>query len=118
MQASEKPAQERTFKCASTRYDEHADGGIVMRGHFGIGAIDQRIVETGLDDHRLGIVRHEKMRRAADRLERCTWASIQSMRVCVQVSLEPSKKRDLEIVHTLTPLSLTIATASRIGSPE
>ena len=41
-----------------------------MRGHFGIGAIDQRIVETGLDDHRLGIVRHEKMRRAADRLER------------------------------------------------
>ena len=46
------------------------NGGVVMRRHLGIGAIDLRIVETGLDDRGLGIVRHEQMRNAADRLER------------------------------------------------
>jgi hypothetical protein len=40
-----------------------------MRGHLGIGSIDLRIVEAGLDDGGLGIVRHEQMRNAADRLE-------------------------------------------------
>ena len=45
------------------------DGGVVMRRHLGVGAIDLGIVETGLDDGRLGIVRHEKMRNAADRLQ-------------------------------------------------
>ena len=45
------------------------NGGVVMRRHLGVGSIDLRIVETGLDDGRLGIVRHEQMRNAADRLE-------------------------------------------------
>jgi hypothetical protein len=45
------------------------NGSIVMRRHVGVGAIDERIIETGLDDGGLGIVRHEKMRHAADRLE-------------------------------------------------
>ena len=40
-----------------------------MRRHLGVGAVDLRIVETGLDDGGLGIVRHEQMRNAADRLE-------------------------------------------------
>ena len=43
--------------------------GAVMRRHLGIGAIDQGIVETGLDDGGLGIVRHEKLRNAADRFK-------------------------------------------------
>jgi predicted DNA-binding transcriptional regulator AlpA len=46
------------------------NGSIVMRRHVGVGAIDLRIIETGLDDGGLGIVRHEKMRHAADRLHR------------------------------------------------
>ena len=45
------------------------NGGVVMRRHFGVGPIDLRIVEAGLDDGGLGIVRHEQMRNAADRLE-------------------------------------------------
>ena len=42
------------------------NGGVVMRGHLGVGAIDLRIVEAGLDHRRLRIVWHEQMRNAAD----------------------------------------------------
>ena len=45
------------------------NGGAVMRRHVGIGAIDQRVIETGLDDRGLGVVRHQKVRRATDRPE-------------------------------------------------
>jgi hypothetical protein len=45
------------------------NGGVVMRRHVGIGAIDQRVIETGLDDRGLGVVRHQKVRRATDRPE-------------------------------------------------
>ena len=41
-----------------------------MRRHLGIGPIERRIVETGLDERRLGIARHEKMGNAGDRRER------------------------------------------------
>src|SRR5271155_3667589 len=41
------------------------DGGVVMGRHFGIGAIDQRVIEAGLYDGGPGIVRHEQMRNAA-----------------------------------------------------
>ena len=42
------------------------NGGVVMRRHLGVGSIDLRIVETSLDDGRLGIIRHVQMRNAAD----------------------------------------------------
>ena len=45
------------------------DGGVVMRRHLGIGAVDLRLVEAGLDDGDLGVVRHQQLRHAADRLE-------------------------------------------------
>src|SRR5579883_1631562 len=45
------------------------DGGAVMGRQLGIGAIDKRIVEAGLDAGGLGIVRDEQMRNAADRFE-------------------------------------------------
>ena len=35
------------------------DGGVIMRGHFRVGTIDLRIVETGLDHRRLRIIRHQ-----------------------------------------------------------
>jgi len=40
-----------------------------MRRHVGIGAVDLGIVETGLDDGGLGIVRYQQMRNTADRLQ-------------------------------------------------
>jgi len=62
-----------------------------MCGHFGNGAIDQKIVARGLDDRRLGIVRHEKMRRAAGRLERmCMGADL------INEGLHPSRSRKSE----------------------
>jgi hypothetical protein len=45
------------------------DRGVVMGGHVGVSTIDLRLVETGLDDRDLGIVRHQQLRHAADRLE-------------------------------------------------
>src|SRR6266403_2839621 len=45
------------------------DGGIVMRRHLGIGAVDLGIVETRLDYGGLGIVRHQQMRNTTDRLQ-------------------------------------------------
>ena len=45
------------------------NGGVVMRRHFGVGPVDLRIIEAGLDDGGLGVVRHEKLRNAADRFE-------------------------------------------------
>ena len=40
-----------------------------MRRHLSVGSIDLRIVETSLDHSGLGIVRHEQMRNATNRLE-------------------------------------------------
>ena len=40
-----------------------------MRRHLGVGAIDLRLVETGLDDGGPGVVRHDEFGDAADRLE-------------------------------------------------
>ena len=45
------------------------NGGSVMRRHLGVGPIDFRIVEAGLDDGGLGVVRHDELGNAADRLE-------------------------------------------------
>ena len=45
------------------------NGGSVMSRHLGIGSVDLRIVEAGLDDGGLRIVGHEKFGGAADRLE-------------------------------------------------
>ena len=44
-------------------------GGAVMRRHFGIGSVDLRLVQAGLDDGDLGVVGHEQARHAADRRE-------------------------------------------------
>ena len=38
-----------------------------MRRHLGVGAVDLGIVEAGLDDGGLRIVRHQQMRDPADR---------------------------------------------------
>ena len=40
-----------------------------MRRHLGVGPIDLRLVEAGLDDGGLGVVRHDEFGDAADRLE-------------------------------------------------
>jgi hypothetical protein len=40
-----------------------------MGGQFGIGPVDLRVIEAGLDDGGLGVVRDEKLRNAADRVE-------------------------------------------------
>jgi len=40
-----------------------------MRRHVGVAAVDLRIVEAGLDDSDLGVVRHQQRRHPADRLE-------------------------------------------------
>ena len=40
-----------------------------MGRHLGVGAIDLRLVEAGLDHGDLGVVRHQQLRHAADRLE-------------------------------------------------
>ena len=45
------------------------NGGVVMRGQFGVGPVDLRVIEAGLDDGGLGVVRDEKLRNAADRVE-------------------------------------------------
>ena len=36
------------------------DGGVVMRRHLGIGAVDLRLVEAGLDHRDLGVVGHDQ----------------------------------------------------------
>ena len=45
------------------------DGGSVMGRHLGVGPVDFRIVEAGLDDGGPGVVRHDEFWNAADRLE-------------------------------------------------
>ena len=40
-----------------------------MRRHIGIGAIDLRLVEAGLDHRDLRVVGHQQLRHAADGLE-------------------------------------------------
>ena len=45
------------------------NGGSVMRRHVGVGPIDLGVVEAGLDDGGLGVVRHDEFGNAADRLE-------------------------------------------------
>ena len=57
-----------------------------MRRHVGIGPIDQRVIETGLDDRGLGVVRHKNCGTPPIAPSARTWASIQSTSVCVQVA--------------------------------
>ena len=45
------------------------DRGIVMGRHLGVGPIDLRLVEAGLDDGDLGVVRHQQFGHAAERCE-------------------------------------------------
>ena len=45
------------------------DRGVVMGRHLGVGAVDLRLVEAGLDHRDFGVVRHQQVRHAADRLE-------------------------------------------------
>ena len=40
-----------------------------MGRHLGIGSVDLRVVEAGLDDGGLGVVRHDQFGNPADRLE-------------------------------------------------
>src|SRR6476660_6652329 len=40
-----------------------------MRRHIGVSAVDLRIVETGLDHRGPGVIRHQKLRHAADGFE-------------------------------------------------
>ena len=54
---------------ARTSRPRRQNGGVVMRRHLGVGSIDLRLVETGLDHGGLGVVRHQQMRHAADHLE-------------------------------------------------
>src|SRR5271157_423427 len=45
------------------------DGGSIMGRHLGIGSVDLRVVEAGLDDSGFGVVRHDEFGNPADRLE-------------------------------------------------
>ncbi len=40
-----------------------------MGRHLGVGAVDLRLIEAGLDHGDFGVVRHQQVRHAADRLE-------------------------------------------------
>jgi len=42
-------------------------GSAVMRRHLGVGSVDLRLVQTGLDNSDLGIVGYDKARHTADR---------------------------------------------------
>ena len=42
------------------------DRGVVMGGHLGIGSIDLRLVEAGLDDSDFGVVRHQQLGHPAE----------------------------------------------------
>ena len=61
-------------------------GGAVMRRHLGIGSVDLRLVQAGLDDGDLGVVGNDETRHAADGARARVWAPIQSPSVCVQVA--------------------------------
>jgi hypothetical protein len=76
-----------------------------MCGHFGIGAIDQTIVARGLDDRRLG---HEKMRRAAGRLERmCMGADLinEGLVAHAKVKLDAPRTATKICVVRISPVS-------------
>jgi hypothetical protein len=45
------------------------DRGVVMGRHFGVGPIDLRLVEAGLDDSDFGVVRHQQLGYAPERGE-------------------------------------------------
>src|SRR6266851_919253 len=45
------------------------DRRVVMRCQLGVGAVDLRLVEAGLDHGDFGVVRHQQVRHPADRLE-------------------------------------------------
>ena len=72
-----------------------------MGRHLGVGAIDLRLVEAGLDDGGLGVVRHDKLGNAAIASKAHTWASIQSGSACVQLALAKVK---LEAPSTATKI--------------
>ena len=46
------------------------DGASIMRRHLGVGPIDLGVVEAGLDDGGPGVVRHDEIGNAPDRLAR------------------------------------------------
>ena len=41
-----------------------------MRRHLGVGPVDRRLIQAGFDHRRLGVIRHDQMRDAANGLER------------------------------------------------
>ena len=57
-----------------------------MGRHLGIGSVDVGIVEAGLDDRRLRVVRNEELGGAANPREGADMASIQSGSACVQLA--------------------------------
>ena len=72
-----------------------------MRGHLGVGPIDLGVVEAGLDDGGLGVVRHDKLGNAADRLEGADVGVDQSGSACVQLALAKVK---LDAPNTATKI--------------
>lgn len=75
-QASDQPALDHQYRLLDlglvprAAWPRRQDRRVVMRCLLGVAAVDLRIVEARLDDSRLGIVRHDQRRHAADRLER------------------------------------------------
>ena len=70
-QAAEQPSlddQHRDFDFRLVRPARpcRQDRRIIMRRRLGVGPIDLRLVEAGLDDGDLGVVRHQQLGHAAD----------------------------------------------------
>ena len=73
--ATEEPALDRQHRLFDLRLvarpprPGRQNGGAIVRRHVGIGAVDLRIVEAGLDHRRLGVVGNHQLRHSADRCE-------------------------------------------------
>ena len=90
-----------------------------MRRHLGVGPIDLRLVEAGLDDGGLGVVRHDEFGTPPIASKARTWASIQSGSACVHVALAKVK---LDAPSTATKIcAMRISPVSRsmtTGTPS
>ena len=81
------------------------------------GAVDLRVVEAGLDDGGFRVVRHEKLRNAADGLKRVDMGVDPVGSVCVQLALAnvrldaPSTATNICAMRT-SPVSRSMTTGT------
>ena len=71
---------------AGTTRPRRQDRRVVMGRHLGIGAVDLRLVEAGLDHRDFGVVRYQRLGTPPIASKARVWAPIQSASVCVQLA--------------------------------